>query len=203
MFLNPQALQKELSRLSKGVEVSDLANWKAVSWAQVIATAAGVNSFGKTAKIIIPPAFQVFLPNIEMTITAEDQKLAKKALKHALKLVNETILEATKHMYYNVCQFAGGVEVPGFEQLIEELKKDLLDPTKRIEYFNAGSSMMNPEESWIGKHHLLAVYTLNELKTSKVISDAQYLSLAVQVGILVDGKPAYDPFSQIVTSVKK
>lgn len=199
MYLNVESLTKDLERLSKNFEIPDLLNWKATSWAQVIALSAGLNPFGDGVRNITPSAFLAFIPKVEHQVTKVEQKLARKTLKNAIRLVNNTILEATTQMYQSVCQYAGGVEIPGFDQLMEELSNDLFNPQKRADYFNAGASMMSPEENWTGKHHLLGVCVLEELKINEKIELTKFLQMAESIGLTVNGKVTFNPFEKPAT----
>lgn len=197
MYLDIDSLKKDLEKLSKNFDIADLLKWKASSWAQVIAMAAGLNPFGEAVRALTPAAFLPLIPKIEYVVSKAEQKIAKKTLKNGLRLVNDTILEATKQMYQNVCQYAGGIEIPGFENLMVDLSNDLFDPAKRAEYFNAGAGMMSPEESWTGKHHLLGVHILTVLKTCDKINSQDFMKLAEQLNLTQKGKAVFNPFEKI------
>ena len=79
--------------------------------------------------------------------------------------------------------------------MLEGLGCDLFDYEKRKSYFQAGVNMMSDEESWLGRHHVMAtglLFLLDGLE--RQLSDDEFLKLAEDSGILIGGEVQYNPF---------
>ena len=194
-MLTATQIRKDLKRKADATTVEALAKWNSTTWASLTAMGAGLSPFSETALKIVPPVLQVFLSKSEFTPTKVDQRNACRAIKNALTLVNDAILEATKSMYTNIIKFSGSNEIPSLDSVLEGLSGDLFDYDKRKSYFQAGVNMMSDQEIWLGRHHTLATGLLFYLREDeRKLSEEEFLNLATDAGILVDGEVQYNPF---------
>ena len=70
-----------------------------------------------------------------------------------------------------------------------------IDYDKRKSYFQAGLNMMSDQEIWLGRHHVMATGLLSYLRDSeRKLLEEEFLNLATDTGILVDGEVQYNPF---------
>ena len=194
-MLTESQIRKDLKKKADTTTVEALSKWNSTTWASLIAIGAGLSPFSETALKIVPAVLQVFLSKSEFVPTKEDQSNACRATKNALTLVNNAILEATKGMYMNIIKFSGTDKIPSLDAVLEGLSGDLFDYDKRKSYFQAGLNMMSDQEVWLGRHHVMATGLLFSLRDSeRKLSEEEFLTLATDTGILVDGEVQYNPF---------
>ena len=99
-------------------------------------------------------------------------------------------------MYTNIIKFSGTDKIPSLDSVLEGLSGDLFDYDKRKSYFQAGLNMMSDQEIWLGRHHVMATGLLFYLRedSERKLSEEEFLNLATDTGILVDGEVQYNPF---------
>ena len=194
-MLTETQIRKDLKKKADTTSILALSKWNSTTWASLIAIGSQISPFSETALKIVPSVLQVFLSKSEFTPNQKDQSNACRALKNALTLVNNAILDATKGMYMNIIKFSGSDQIPSLDAVLEGLSEDLFDYDKRKSYFHAGVNMMSDQEIWIGRHHVMATGLLFSLRDSeRKLSEEEFLTLATDTGILVDGEVQYNPF---------
>jgi hypothetical protein len=198
-------IRKMLKKYSKKLTFDDLLKWNTTTWASMIAITAGLDPFKEPANKIVPPAFHAFLPKIEFEPTKLDRYHAYMILKNAMVHVNAAIIEATKEIYKNLLGGGGGFLaniipsnlLPDInpDDLAGMLDQQLEDFEQRKEFFQVGLSMMSEEEAWTGRHHLLAIRTMQlyEQQQDYVLTEQDFLNIAEEMGLLSKGLITYQP----------
>ena len=197
------SIKDDLKKAAKDVTLEDVLNWNSTTWAHLISIASGLNPFSAPAIQIIPDILRAFSPRIEFKPSAEDKKNAYMALWRGLTHVNKAIVETTKSTYDqllngpfpNILEMIQGSFPGGLNEFLGHLEKELLDYEKRKMYLQAGYSMMTEEQAWLSKHHTLAVaiVSLVNSQPKRVLTSEEFLGLAHDAGLLVEGKVTFSP----------
>jgi hypothetical protein len=196
-------IKKSLNKFAKKVTINELAKWKSNTWAHTIAILAGLDPFKEPTTTIIPKSFHAFLPKVEFSPKKIDRYNAYMTLRNAMDCVNDAIVEATKEVCKNMAGEGGVLStvVSNLSENIESFRGKLLeqlnDFNNRKQFFQYGAEMMSPEEAWTGKHHLFALMVLEtyEDDQERILTADEFLGIAEDIGILVDGKTSFDPFT--------
>ena len=200
---NATSIREDLKKTSKELTLEEVLNWNATCWGHLISIASGLNPFTVPGINIVPDILRAFSPRIDFKPTSEDKKNAFMALWRGLTHVNKAIIETTKSTYDqlskgpfpNISEMVQNSFPGGMAEFLGHLEKELLDYEKRKMYLQAGYSMMTEKQTWLSRHHTLAVaiVSLINAQPKRVLTSEEFLGLAHDAGLLVDGKVTFSP----------